>query len=152
MLYVDEWDAEDDDGDQIEGESVKFEIDPAKWYTGELKPKVRIILPVPVYTLSFTKFTHHSLHPSAIILTLLQVVGELGEIQDSIPHNNLTHLILTNNIYRLQKEMGKMIPTGLLLLHGGVSATKYFCNSIQQGSPVFLFKVSVRILYVEMQY
>ena len=46
ILHLDEWDAEDDDGDQIEGESVKFEIDPAKWYTGELKPKVRLILPV----------------------------------------------------------------------------------------------------------
>ena len=50
-----------------------------------------------------------------------KVVGELGEIQDSIPHNNLTHLILTNNIYRLQKELDKIIPNGLLLLHGGVT-------------------------------
>ena len=72
-----------------------------------------------------------------------KVVGELGEIQDSIPHNNLTHLILTNNMYRLQKEMDKAIPTGLLLLHGGVTATKNFSNAIHKGSPIFLFKVRI---------
>jgi hypothetical protein len=69
-----------------------------------------------------------------------RVVGDLGEIQDSIPHNNLTHLILTNDIYRLRREMKKSIPTGLLLLHGSVSATKKFCDSIQNGEPVFIFK------------
>ena len=75
------------------------------------------------------------------------MVGEFGDIQDSIPHNNLTHLILTNNIYRLQKEMEKAIPSGLLLLHGGVTATKNFNNAIHKGSPIFLFKVSKYTIY-----
>jgi hypothetical protein len=69
-----------------------------------------------------------------------RVVGEMGEIQDSIPHNDLTHLILTNDIYRLEREMNKVIPTGLLLLHGSVGATKHFCEAIQNGEPVFIFK------------
>ena len=111
---AEDWDPEDDESDVEEVASLSFEIDPSKWYNGELKPKV---------------------------------VGELGEIQDSIPHNNLTHLILTNNIYRLQKEIEKVVPSGLLVLHGGVTATKNFSNAIHKGSPIFLFKV----LYYPLQ-
>ena len=61
-------------------------------------------------------------------------------VEDSIPHNHMTHLILTNDSYRLEAELEKQVPVGLLLIHGGVSATKYFCQAIHRAEPIFIFK------------
>ena len=52
----------------------------------------------------------------------------------------MTHLILTNDAYRLEAELEKQVPVGLLLIHGGVSATKYFCEAIHRAEPIFIFK------------
>ena len=52
----------------------------------------------------------------------------------------MTHLILTNDSYRLEAELEKQVPVGLLLIHGGVSATKYFCEAIHRAEPIFIFK------------
>ena len=42
----------------------------------------------------------------------------------SIPHNNMTHVILTNDLYRLQTELDKAVKKAYVLIHGSVTATK----------------------------
>ena len=56
------------------------------------------------------------------------VYDQDGDAQQSIPHNNITHLIITNDFFRLDKEINTLIPEGYLLIHGSVTATKYVCE------------------------
>jgi hypothetical protein len=58
------------------------------------------------------------------------IMDQDGDIQNSIPHNNMTHLIITNDMYRLEKEIDRYIPQGYVLIHGSVNATKFVCNGI----------------------
>lgn len=56
-----------------------------------------------------------------------------------IPHPKLTHLILTDNKFLLAKMM-KSIPRGLILINGGPFSANIFCSSVQDCSPIFIFK------------
>ena len=47
-----------------------------------------------------------------------------GDVFSTIPHNNMTHLILTNDFYHLQTELEKVINKAYVLIHGSVVATK----------------------------
>ena len=47
-----------------------------------------------------------------------------GDVIKSVPHNNMTHLILTNDLYLLQTEIEKAVNKAYVLIHGSVVATK----------------------------
>lgn len=63
-----------------------------------------------------------------------------GRAYHSIPHCKASHVILTDNPILLEQKIGEVVPTGLIVIHGGVLTTKYFCDAIQKGRPIFLFK------------
>ena len=90
-------------------------------------------------TLSWAKVTSHLLY-SLSYMSYVYPIMCVTLVEDSIPHNHMTHLILTNDSYRLEAELEKQVPVGLLLIHGGVSATKYFCEAIHRAEPIFIFK------------
>ena len=52
----------------------------------------------------------------------------------------LTHLILSDNMQLLKSKLERSIPTGLIIIHGGSSTTRMFCEAVQDGKPIFLFK------------
>lgn len=58
----------------------------------------------------------------------------------SIPHNNLTHLILSDDIKLLNEKIDERLPIGMIIIHGGPYTTKLFCEAVQKGDPVFIFK------------
>ena len=111
-----------------------LEIDPESFYSGESRPLIH------------PELGKGNIIPSLITLTLSHYVlcarcfKHHPPVEDSIPHNHMTHLILTNDSYRSEAELEKQVPVGLLLIHGGVSATKYFCEAIHRAEPIFIFK------------
>ena len=52
----------------------------------------------------------------------------------------MTHLILSDDINSISEKIEKAIPTGLIVIHGGINTTRLFCNAVQKGNPIFLFK------------
>ena len=52
------------------------------------------------------------------------IIDKDGDVISTIPHNNMTHLILTNDLYRLQSEIEKAVNKAYVLIHGSVVATK----------------------------
>ena len=73
-------------------------------------------------------------------------------ITNSVPSLKVTHMILSDDITLLEEKLDSSIPTGLIVVHGGVNATKIFCDAIHKGQPIFLFKYtgSTADLAVEM--
>ena len=59
--------------------------------------------------------------------------------EGNLPHFKLTHLIFSDDKSLLRKRLFK-IPKGLVLVNGGNRATKFFLETLQQGSPIFLFQ------------
>ena len=55
---------------------------------------------------------------------VIPVKDKDGDVIKSIPHNNMTHLILTNDFYLLQSEIDKAVKKAYVLIHGSVVATK----------------------------
>jgi len=58
----------------------------------------------------------------------------------SIPINNLTHVVLTDDYARFDELLNKAIPAGLIVVNGSAYTTVKFCEAIQEGMPVFIFK------------
>ena len=56
------------------------------------------------------------------------------------PMPSLTHLILSDDIALLEDKLDKAIPTGMIIIHGGPLTTKNFCDAVQNGQPIFIFK------------
>jgi hypothetical protein len=58
----------------------------------------------------------------------------------SIPMNNLTHVILTDDYPRFDELLTKSVPSGLIIVNGSAYTTLKFCEGIQEGMPIFIFK------------
>ena len=64
----------------------------------------------------------------------------VGKAILSIPLNNLTHVVLTDDYLKFDEILSKTIPAGLILVNGSGYATSKFCRGIQEGQPIFIFK------------
>jgi hypothetical protein len=60
--------------------------------------------------------------------------------QNTLPMNNLSHLIICDDVNLLKDKLHKAIPTGQIVIHGGPVTTKNMCSALQDGQPIFLFK------------
>ena len=60
--------------------------------------------------------------------------------EEGLPFLKMSHLILSDDINSISEKIEKAIPTGLIVLHGGINTTRLFCNAVQKGNPIFLFK------------
>lgn len=53
---------------------------------------------------------------------------------------SVSHLIISDDIQLLKMKLDKAIPTGLILVNGGVGTCKMFCDAILNSQPIFIFK------------
>lgn len=58
----------------------------------------------------------------------------------SMPFPKMSHLIISDDVNILREKIDRGIPNGLIVIHGGPGATIKFCETIQRGNPIFLFK------------
>jgi hypothetical protein len=58
-----------------------------------------------------------------------------------IPHPNGSHLIISDDLKLLEEKLERRIPTGYIIINGRAQATQKFCEAVQRGKPVFVFKV-----------
>ena len=63
-----------------------------------------------------------------------------GIMSDGLPHPCGSHVLISEDPKLLEKKLEKRIPTGYIIINGRTSATLRFCNAIQEGKPIFIFK------------
>ena len=59
-----------------------------------------------------------------------------------IPHPNGSLLIISDDLKLLEEKLERRIPTGYIIINGRAQATQKFCEAVQRGKPVFVFKVT----------
>jgi len=59
---------------------------------------------------------------------------------NTMPHVKATHLLFSDDLSLLEDKLELLVPTGLIIAHGGKITTKYFCQAVQNGNPIFIFK------------
>lgn len=64
-----------------------------------------------------------------------------SNITPGIPHPNGSHLIISDDLKLLEEKLERRIPTGYIIINGRAQATQKFCEAVQRGKPVFVFKV-----------
>jgi hypothetical protein len=62
------------------------------------------------------------------------------KVTNSIPHQKITHLIVSDDSALLEEKLEEAIPTGLIVVHGDEVASQDFGDAIQKGQPIFLYK------------
>ena len=58
-----------------------------------------------------------------------------------LPHPFGSHLIISDDLKMLEEKLERRIPTGYIIINGRATATQKFCEAVQMGKPVFVFKV-----------
>ena len=60
-----------------------------------------------------------------------------------IPHPNGSVCIISDDLKLLEEKLERRIPTGYIIINGRAQATQKFCEAVQRGKPVFVFKVTL---------
>ena len=63
-----------------------------------------------------------------------------GKFELTIPHTDATHVFLTDDFAVLDDKFRESIPVGLILVNGGVAASTAFNKSVENQTPIFLFR------------
>ena len=58
-----------------------------------------------------------------------------------IPHPAGSVCIISDDLKLLEEKLERRIPTGYIIINGRAQATQKFCEAVQRGKPVFVFKV-----------
>ena len=89
-------------------------------------------------------------HPSLTLSLSLShsLFHSLSLFTPGIPHPNGSHLIISDDLKLLEEKLERRIPTGYIIINGRAQATQKFCEAVQRGKPVFVFKVNTTTITI----
>lgn len=70
----------------------------------------------------------------------LQNSMRLEQKNGYLPHPHVTHMIISDRLDLLEMKLSSVVPSGVILVNGGIEAVKCGVDAVQSGQPLIAFK------------